>query len=154
MRICKILERNGCKEFKKIIKRILEGLSLLQVIGLIHADLKTENILVSFDYRKKIVSSVKIIDFGASFDAENVNKDVEITTPEYLPPEILEFVDFRMMNMVGFNPKQQEMLNVKKKLKPWSIDIWSLGVILLEIVIGFPIWMSYKGRIVKGKNSM
>lgn len=30
----------------------------------------------------------------------------------------------------------------------WSIDIWSLGVIILEIVLGYPIWMSYKGRIV------
>jgi len=29
-----------------------------------------------------------------------------------------------------------------------------LGAILLEIVIGFPLWLSYKGRIVKeGKNS-
>ena len=32
---------------------------------------------------------------------------------------------------------------------PWSIDIWSLGAILLEIVTGFPLWLSYKGRIVK-----
>jgi hypothetical protein len=30
---------------------------------------------------------------------------VEITTPEYLPPEILDFVDFRMMNMSGYNEK-------------------------------------------------
>ena len=45
-------------------------------------------------------------------------------------------------------------MNLVRRLEPWSIDIWSLGVILLEIVIGFPIWMSYKGRIVKGENSM
>ena len=30
--------------------------------------------------------------------------------------------------------------------------MWSLGVILLELVIGFPVWMSYKGRIVRGEN--
>ena len=31
--------------------------------------------------------------------------------------------------------------------------MWSLGVIVLETVIGFPVWMSYKGRIVKGNRS-
>mgnify|MGYP001210265258 CR=1 FL=1 len=73
-----------------------------------------------------------------------------MTTPEYLPPEILDFVDFRMMNMVGYNDSIANQLNIERKLWEWSIDIWSLGVIILETVIGFPIWMSYKGRIVKG----
>jgi len=41
------------------------------------------------------LTSVKIIDFGTSFDFSRVNQKVEITTPEYLPPEILEFVDFK-----------------------------------------------------------
>lgn len=45
-------------------------------------------------------------------------------------------------------------MNLQKKLQPWSIDIWSLGVIILELIVGFPIWMSYKGRIVKGDNNM
>ena len=154
MEVCQILERNNCKEFKKIIRRVLQGLCLLDEAGIVHCDLKTENILVSFDHRRQIVSSVKIIDFGASLSIEKVNTEVEVTTPEYLPPEILEFVDFRMMNGSGVNQKQQEQLNIRKRLKPWSIDIWSLGVILLEVVVGFPIWMSYKGRIVKGNNGM
>ena len=72
---------------------------------LVHCDFKSENILISFDFRKKIVSSVKIIDFGSSFDFSKVNQDVEITTPEYLPPEILDFIDFRMMNMSCYNEK-------------------------------------------------
>ena len=49
------------------------------------------------------MSSVKIIDFGTSFNFSTVNNDVQVTTPEYLPPEILDFVEFRMMNMVGYN---------------------------------------------------
>ena len=85
---------------------------------------------------------------------ENINNSVEVTTPEYLPPEVLEYSEFRMMNKASFNQKNQDLMNIKKRLKPWSIDIWSLGVILLELVIGFPIWMSYKGRIVKGDESM
>ena len=70
-----------------------------------------------------------------------------------MPPEILDFVDFRMMNMVGYNDTIASQLNIERKLWEWSIDVWSLGVIILETVIGFPIWMSYKGRIVKGPNT-
>jgi len=58
-----------------------------------------------------------------------------------------------MMNMVGFGEKLQNQLNIKDKLWQWSIDIWSLGVILLEVLIGFPVWMSYKGRVVRGSRS-
>ena len=129
------------------------GLSLLGQIGLVHCDLKSENILISFDFKRQIVSSVKIIDFGTSFNFSQVNNEVQVTTPEYLPPEILDFVDFRMMNMVGYNDSVQSQLNIERKLWQWSIDVWSLGVIILETVIGFPIWMSYKGRIVKGNNT-
>jgi serine/threonine protein kinase len=38
-------------------------------------------------------------------------------------------------------------------MHPWSIDIWSLGAIILEVVIGFPLWLSYKGRIIKDRGS-
>ena len=35
---------------------------------------------------------------------------------------------------------------------PYAIDIWSLGVMILEILISCPVWMSYKARtIIKGK---
>ena len=27
---------------------------------------------------------------------------------------------------------------------PWSIDVWSLGCILLEILTGVPFWIKYK----------
>ena len=27
---------------------------------------------------------------------------------------------------------------------PWSLDVYSLGVIILEIAIGFPVWASHK----------
>jgi serine/threonine protein kinase len=122
-------------------------------MGLVHCDFKSENILISFDFQKEIVSSVKLIDFGTSFGFNQVNSEVQVTTPEYLPPEILEFIDYRMMNMVGYNEQVNAQLNIQKKLWQWSIDVWSLGVIVLETVIGFPVWMSYKGRIVKGNRS-
>jgi len=30
---------------------------------------------------------------------------------------------------------------------PWSIDVWSLGAIILEIITGVPLWMSLKCRV-------
>jgi len=48
-----------------------------------------------------------------------------MATPEYLPPEIL-------------------LDNKKIITKSHSIDIWSLGIIILEILTGIPVWMSFK----------
>jgi serine/threonine protein kinase len=55
--------------------------------------------MVSINKSSKTVEEVKIIDFGSSFDFSKINNCVEITTPEYLPPEILEFIEFKKMNM-------------------------------------------------------
>jgi dual specificity tyrosine-phosphorylation-regulated kinase 2/3/4 len=40
------------------------------------------------------------------------------------------------------------MLNKMEKYKnPWTIDVWSLGCIILEIITGVPLWMSLPTRI-------
>jgi len=26
--------------------------------------------------------------------------------------------------------------------RPWAVDIWSLGCVVLEIIVGIPLWMS------------
>ena len=74
---------------------------MLKIAGLVHSDLKAENILVEVDYELQKVTSVKIIDFGSSFDFDKVNQKIEITTPEYLPPEILEFMEWKQINMLS-----------------------------------------------------
>jgi serine/threonine protein kinase len=78
-----------------------------------------------------------------------MDRCLELTTPEYLPPEILEHIESKQKNLIGVvNGYQKDKLS---NLKPWSLDIWSFGAVVLEMIIGFPIWMSYKGRIVRGK---
>lgn len=36
-------------------------------------------------------------------------------------------------------------------MEPWSYDIWSLGAIFLEVITGFPLWLSMKGKITTRK---
>jgi serine/threonine protein kinase len=59
---------------------------------IVHADIKPDNILLSFD--GKNLNDVKLIDFGSSFSYENPSS-ISASTPEYLAPEILDFLDNR-----------------------------------------------------------
>ena len=54
-----------------------------------------------------------------------------------MPPEALQILEKKST----FKEKLTD------KLHPWSIDIWSFGILLLELVSGFPLYMAYKGRI-------
>lgn len=63
--------------------------------GIVHSDLKAENILVNYDVNEDVapVLSFKIIDFGSAFSFGKVDTDLELTTPEYLAPELLEYIE-------------------------------------------------------------
>lgn len=134
--VYEILESDNFKHFKLMIRKILEALDLLKEANIIHSDLKPENILVDLDYENLCLKSVKLIDMGSSCQFSTIDKDLALTTPEYLPPEVLEHVN---------NKSNYHFLS---RLHPWSIDVWSLGVVLLEITLGYPVWLSYRGRIV------
>lgn len=65
---------------------------LLSELDIVHADIKPDNILVDFDGMK--IKSLKIIDFGSAFIFSKV-RSVPATTPEYLAPEVLQFLEKR-----------------------------------------------------------
>lgn len=75
---------------------------------------------------------------------------ITATTPEYLAPEILHYLEDRNKN----SKSVQTAVSLSKRCWPWSFDVWSLGIILLEIVSGCPVWMSLKCRVqtVDGKS--
>ncbi|MFQ6110094.1 MAG: protein kinase, partial [Candidatus Aminicenantales bacterium] len=93
-----------------IAKQICEGLAEAHRLGVIHRDLKTRNIMIDRD------GNTRIMDFGIarSLEEEGItDTGVMIGTPKYMPPEQVE----------------------GKKVDERS-DIYSLGVILYEMVTG------------------
>ena len=126
-------------QFKFLVKEVLKGIDYINKKGIIHSDIKPENILVQYEKENGFfIKSVKIVDYGSAFYINN--KSPLITnTPEYLCPEI-------MTNDKEFIKE----LNNGKYIN--AIDIWSFGISLLELCLCCPIWMSYKTKtIINGK---
>lgn len=74
---------------KQILTKLLKAIDLLSCCGIVHSDLKTDNILV--EYNGEEITSLKLIDFGASFFFYDT-VSLSLSTPEYLPPEILKYL--------------------------------------------------------------
>ena len=102
-----------------------------------HGDLKPENILLEFNPGRTTVVDIRIKDFQSFLKFDKLEK-IEASTPEYLPPDVLLYIDDKKRNP---NLSSQ---NLCENNKPWSIDVFSLGVTLLEIATGYPVWISKK----------
>ena len=129
-------------QFKLLFRKVLEGIDYINKKGIIHSDIKPENILVQYTKNNDIleISSIKIVDYGSAFYSSNPSPLIS-NTPEYLCPEI-------MTN----NPEFIKELNSGNYLN--SIDIWSWGISILELCLCCPIWMSYKTKVfINGKTN-
>jgi serine/threonine protein kinase len=98
-----------------IIKEILDGIEYLHYKGVIHRDLKPENILVN----KKGELVIADFDLARYLNGESMSKGV--ATIYYRPPEI-----FYGSTNYSF-----------------SLDIWSLGCLIVELILKEPI---FKGK--------
>lgn len=65
---------------RQLIEKLMQAFDLLQQQGIVHADIKSENVLVSYTDEK--ITSVKIIDFGSAFLFEETT-GISMSTPEY-----------------------------------------------------------------------
>lgn len=92
---------------KGTIYFIAKAIDFLNQHNTCHRDLKPANVLFSSDF------TLKVTDFGFSRIIENKDDlmKTEVGTPLYMPPEIID-----------------------RKLYDRRLDIWSLGVILFELV--------------------
>ena len=128
-------------QFKNLIRKIIQGIDFINNCGIIHSDIKPDNILIDYDYDNEhefiTVKNVKIIDYGSAFFYSNTSA-ITSNTPEYLCPEI-----------TGGNKKfLKEITEDTNKKYINSIDMWSLGITILEMCLCCPIWMSYKSKVI------
>jgi serine/threonine protein kinase len=92
--------------------QILKGLAYLHKQGIIHRDIKGQNILVSKDGR------IKLADFGAARLLSNITKGPALFgTPAFLAPEVI--TDTRCDT---------------------KADVWSLGCTIIQMITGKTPW--------------
>lgn len=102
--------------FIKILKEILSGLSYLHSKGMIHRDLKAQNILLM---KEGNTVSAKISDFGISkvIDNDAASNSSMVGTIEYMAPEQFEPKKYGIDGRISTN-----------------MDIWAFGIMLYELI--------------------
>lgn len=101
----------------KLLVEVLQGLSYLHSKGIIHRDLKAQNILL---IEEEGLIKAKISDFGISkyLQGDGNQSSMAVGTIEYMAPE-------------QFNPAKY---GVKGKIGT-NLDLWSFGVMLYELIM-------------------
>jgi RIO-like serine/threonine protein kinase len=118
-------ERERSAFFASIAFQLINGLNSLHTKMIIHRDIKPTNIMITYD------GIVKLIDFDLIIKIENQYETLssEVASIFYLPPEI-----FLGDECYGF-----------------GLDIWSLGCVLAEMYLGYPIFKADNSLSVLAK---
>ena len=105
------------REIRPIAQQVLTALSKLKNLGLIHADLKPENIMLVCPTDGIMRYRVKVIDFGSACHSSKAIQNTYLQSRYYRAPEILLGLPFNE-----------------------AIDMWSLGCVIAELFLGWPLY--------------
>ncbi|XP_053269045.1 homeodomain-interacting protein kinase 2-like [Pleuronectes platessa] len=103
------------KQIRPILQQLATALEFLNSAGIIHADLKPDNVMLVDHVRQPL--KVKVIDFGLSLD-----------DPEEMTGEIFQTLWYRSPEILSKDPFSG------------NIDVWSLGCIAAEMSMGVPLF--------------
>ena len=121
------LDRRGRLPYREAVDIVLQACSAMiaaHQIGIVHRDLKPANLFLAQEGDAHEGSIVKVLDFGiskvqAEGDAKLTVADSVIGTAMYMSPEQV---------------RSSESVDARS-------DIWSLGIILFELLTGRPPWI-------------
>ncbi|VDO98191.1 unnamed protein product [Soboliphyme baturini] len=100
---------------RPVLQQVLTALCKLKQLGLIHADLKPENIMLVDPSNQPF--RVKVIDFGSASLVTKAVTNTYLQSRYYRAPEIVLGLPFNE-----------------------AIDMWSLGCVVAELFLGWPLY--------------
>uniref|UniRef100_A0A8C1ZJM7 non-specific serine/threonine protein kinase n=1 Tax=Cyprinus carpio TaxID=7962 RepID=A0A8C1ZJM7_CYPCA len=103
------------KVIRPVLQQVATALKKLKSLGLIHADLKPENIMLVDPVRQPF--RVKVIDFGSASHVSKAVCSTYLQSRYYRAPEIILGLPFCE-----------------------AIDMWSLGCVIAELFLGWPLY--------------
>ncbi|XP_043935405.1 homeodomain-interacting protein kinase 2-like [Protopterus annectens] len=103
------------RHVRYILEQLATALMKLKNLGLIHGDLKPENIMLVDPVRQPY--KIKVIDFGLAFQYSTAEHPAYLQPRFYRAPEIILGV-----------PNWE------------AIDMWSVGCIIAELFLGYPLY--------------
>uniref|UniRef100_A0A672ZZJ0 non-specific serine/threonine protein kinase n=1 Tax=Sphaeramia orbicularis TaxID=375764 RepID=A0A672ZZJ0_9TELE len=103
------------KVIRPILQQVATALKKLKGMGLIHADLKPENIMLVDPVRQPY--RVKVIDFGSASHVSKAVCSTYLQSRYYRAPEVILGLPFCE-----------------------AIDMWSLGCVIAELFLGWPLY--------------